>query len=261
MTLHSRIDPRIGRDRAGLMLTRGQIEQAGKMIIYGQMLTDNSRNTIAYGSSEKFGVLGNPLTPDQKRRAIQGLWGPEAFDLLFLEDIGATDNLTDWADYVFGMAAEAGLPEPTDLYAGARNDARWYEQHFASISGAPSYRRGFFDVWENPKNGKCIHILDRETNIPISSSDVRAMIERRDPEWKNHVPAKLWDFYEWEYPGHLRVAVDIPAIEADRPGLESYPVGTKGSCVHGGRSEVLILRADSKWRPRSAAENGKSLGD
>lgn len=257
------IDPRIGLDRVGLFLTRGQIEHAGKTAVYAQMLTDNSRNTICYGSSEKFGVLGNPLNPDQKRRAIQGLWGAEAFDLVFLEDIGATDNLTDWADYVFQAIGESGKAEPTDLYAGSINDARWYEAHFASLNGAPSYRRGLFDVWENPESGKRIHILDREKHIRISSSDVRSMIERRDPAWRDHVPAKLWAFYEWEYPGHLRTAIPLDGGPEDWPDLDACPAGTKGIRVADmdGTKEVLILRADGKWRPRTAAESGKSLGD
>lgn len=250
-------DPRIANDRVGLMVTRGQGIHLGHTALHAQMLVDNSRNIMAFGSSEKSGVFGNPFTPEQKRRAIQGLWGT-AFKMIELQDIGASDRATDWGDYVFDRIARNQLPEPTDIYAGSKTEARWYEHHFASLKGHPSFRRGAFEVWENPVTGKRIHILDRALTPDLSASQVRTLIEQRDPSWRELVPAKLWNFYEWEYPPHLRAAVEIDEPVWDEPTEGLYPVGTKLAGPYG---EILILRDDGRWRPRTAAEAGKSMGD
>ncbi|MCE6957906.1 hypothetical protein LAZ40_02385 [Cereibacter sphaeroides] len=251
------VDPRIGNNRVGLMITRGQVEHLGHAALKAQMMLDNGRNIIGFGSSQKSGVFDNPLTSDQKRRAQLGAWG-DTFKMVFLQDIGATDRATDWGDYVFDRIRTNQLPEPTDFYAGSKHEARWYEHHFARLDGEPSYRRGAFEVWENPSTRKRIHILDRTLHVAISASEVRTLIERRDPAWRNYVPAKLWDFYEWEYPPELRAAVEIDPEEWMFPIERAYPVGTKLIDVDG---TILILRDDGKWRPRTAAESGKSLGD
>lgn len=262
------IDPRIGNQRTGLMVARQQIKTIAHATLEAQMVMDNSRNISAFGSCQKSGVFDNPLTPDQRKRAHQGVWG-DAFSIVYLEDIGATDRSTDWADYVFDRIASHQLPEPTDLYAGSIHDARWYEQHFASLKGAPSYTRGEFQVWEDERTNKRIHILDRSVS-GISASMVRTLIERRDPAWKTYVPAKLHDFYEWEYPPALRDAIELGEDENGWPGLDDVPAGTKGiQRFHSEEldkpgelgDEVFILRPDGKWRPRTEAENGKSMGD
>jgi hypothetical protein len=258
------LDPRISNSHVGMMVTRGQIETLGHGDLKKQMMLDNSRNILCFGSSEKHGVEGNPLTADQKRIAHQGLWG-DTFKLCMLQDIGATDRTTDWADYVFSRIKANNMPEPTDLYAGSRREARWYEAHFTSLKGEPTYRRGQFDVWENSETGKRIHILDRQVT-GISSSEVRSLIEQRDPAWKSMVAARLWDFYEWEYPPHLRVAIQIESRtssgipDEDFPSPESVPVGTKAIYTTK-PDQVFILRDDGKWRLRTEAESRKSLGD
>jgi hypothetical protein len=249
------IDPRIGNDRVGMIITRGQVEHLGHAALKAQMLVDNSTNIVGFGSSQKSGVYDNPLDSDQKRRAQQGAWG-DAFKMIFLQDIGATDRSTDWADYVFDRIKSNQLAEPTDFYAGSKHEARWYAEHFAALDGAPDYTRGMFQVWENPDNGKRIHILDRNLHVPISSSEVRSMIERRDTQWRSFVPQTLWAFYEWEYPPELRAAVDIDAMTD-----QDLPVGTKG-IYPSDPNTILILRDDGKWRERNEAEmNAKSLGD
>lgn len=252
------IDPRIGNDRVGLMVSRGQvITEEGHGLLMSYMVMSNSTNIMGYGSAQKSGILGNPLTFEQKKRALQGLWG-SAFKLISLQDIGATDRNTDWADYVLDRIRANQLPEPTDYYAGSLHDARWYEERFASLRGDPTYVRGRFKIWEDPGSGKRIHILDRTQGNGISSSEVRSLIEMRVPAWRNHVPAKLWDFYEWEYPGDLRAAIQVKRGEP-LPSSDEYPVGTK--MLVEGEVGVYIMRDDGKWRVRTESENTKSMGD
>ena len=253
------IDERIGNDRVGLMITRGQIEHFGHVALKSQMLVDNQRNIVCFGSSQRSGVFGNPLTSDQKKRAQQGLWG-DAFSIVFLQDIGSSDRSTDWGDYVLDRIASHQLPEPTDIYAGSKQEARWYEHHFASLNGRPSYQHGLFDVWENEDTNKRIHILDRNKHHQISSSMVRTLIEQRDEEWKCHVPAKLWDFYDWEYPPELRAAIELSFMHSDWPEAGQYPPGTKGLC-HIPDYPNQILMDDGVWRPRPEDMERKSYGD
>lgn len=252
------IDPRIGNDRVGLMISRQQVEHLGHSAIKAQMMLDNATNILGSGSSEKAAVPGNPLSPDQKLRAQKGLWG-DSFKMVFLQDIGATDRTTDWADYVFDRIRSHQMPEPTDFYAGSTHEARWYESHFAVAKGDPTGVRGNFVFWENPITGKRLHILDRSKHLPISSSEVRDLIERRDDTWKSFVPARLWDFYEWEYPPHLRVAITWDG--EDFPPSDRHPVGT--TCIRTAHSDLVwSLRDDGKWRVRDPKEAGlKSLGD
>ena len=257
-------DPRIRNDRVGLMLSRQQIKTIAHTDLEQQMMMDNSTNIYCLGSCDKFGVEGNPFTQEQKKIAHQGIWG-DIFKICMLRDIGSTDLTSDWADYVFDHIKARGLPEPTDLYSGSKHDARWYEDHFVSLEGEPNYTRGRFKVWENPSTGKRIHILDREQD-GISASAARTLIEQRNPGWKSMVPAKLWDFYEWEYPPHLRVAIQIDDTattgdpNVDFPTADQVPVGTK--CVYAKDPKtVYILRDDKKWRPRQESESRKSMGD
>lgn len=256
-----KIDPRISNDRVGLIISRQQVKTLAHAGIESQMMIDNSVNIMGLGSCEKHGVEGNPLTADQKRIAHQGIWG-SAFKICMLQDIGATDRTADWGNYVLDRIARNQLPEPTDLYSGSKHEARWYEAHFASLKGEPTFTRGRFNVWENPETGKRIHILDR-TEDGISSSEARMLIERRDPAWMDMVPAKLWNYYEQEYPPHLRVAIEVDPT-ADRDPQTDFPkgqpVGTK--CIYIDDPErVFILRDDGKWRARSDSENRKSMGD
>ena len=66
--------------------------------------------------------------------------------------------------------------------------------------------------------------MDRSVNPMADQAEARALIEQRHPSWKEMVPAKLWRFYDWEYPGHLRVAIeasdDVPLL------MDEVPPGT-----------------------------------
>ena len=141
-------EPRTVNARVGLLVGREQVQHLGHNAIKSQMALDNSTNILAMGSSEKHGQPGNPLTPDQKIRAQKALWG-DVFKIVALQDIGATDRPTDWADYVFDRIKSNLLPEPTDYYAGSIHEARWYAAHFAEPTGEPTGRRGTFVYWEN----------------------------------------------------------------------------------------------------------------
>lgn len=112
-------------DRVRLFVTRGQIEHFGHVALKTQMLVDNKVNIIAFGSCRRSGIHGNPLTAEQKRKAQRLVWG-DAFEMVFLDDIGAGASTDEWCDFVLAVIRSEGLPAPTDLYSYSRHDARWY---------------------------------------------------------------------------------------------------------------------------------------
>lgn len=86
---------------------------------------------------------------------------------------------------------------------------------------------------------------------------MRALIEARAPAWREYVSARLWDFYEREYPPELRVP--LPGARPPMHGV--VPLGTRFVCDED-PDTVLVLRADGKWRPEALElEMAKSLGD
>ena len=113
----------LGNDRVGLFVGREQIKTWGHFALEQQMVGSHSRNIWGMGSVEKSGIPGNPLTPEQRALAHRGIWG-DAFDIVPLEDIGATEDIGEWAAYVRASIAAQDLPEPTDFYAGSIEEAR-----------------------------------------------------------------------------------------------------------------------------------------
>lgn len=216
------IDPRIGSGRVGLIVTDAQVIDLSLAAIFGQMLADNDTNIIALASCDKSGIPGHPFTPAQRIAAIRGLYGA-AFRIVELQDLGPPVRPRDHGDYVLDRVAKSQLPAPTDVYVRTTAEALCYQNRIGSLSGKIG-RRGVFTVWMSA-HGKRIHIMDRGIDPMPGQAEARALIEQRHPSWKEMVPAKLWKFYDWEYPGHLRVAIeasrDVP-VSADE-----VPPGTR----------------------------------
>lgn len=236
----------------GLIVMRGQVIHYGHLNAITKMMVDNDKCVVAYGSSQKYNIAGNPLTAQQRLEAHRLLFG-DSVGAVLLDDIGATETITEWYDYVLQVLTHAGYGNPTDYYAGSINDARWYAHAFAPLD-KPLYSSNGTDVYENC--GRRIHVINRDNGQNLSSSFIRNLIELRDDTWKHNVPRKLWKFYENEYPGKLRAPVKLEDIDVDSP---NHPIGTRGIDNH---HQIWVLRADRKWRKLIVDESSiKSLGD
>lgn len=257
----------------GLMITRGQVENVGHVALKKIMLSSCEINSIGFGSCEKFGTHSNPFTYEDKKFFHSVHWA-DKFNVFRLEDIGCA-NGDEWMYYVLQRMREEGLPEPTDFFAGSEQEARWYTGYFGEMINPVQMENHV--VYET--NGKRIHILNRY-NIQydgevISSSLVRADIEKRGNDWKKFVPEILHDAIEERYPPHLRIPVIFN-------GNFGYPVGTRlliskndinknnnvfGSGVIESLDNIMddmimvIKRADGKYRIFRDESNIKSLGD
>ncbi len=216
----------------------------GHIVLLSHMAQTCEIGIVAIGSVGKHGVDGHPFTFEQRKEMVEAVFG-DRFKYLPLNDIDATADNGEWIAYVLKKAASAGLPEPTDCFVGSQVDGkRWYAPHFGSfdqdgeLRGLSMTYRGFAEAGVD----RCLHVIDRERLQLPSGREIRAQIEARDPEWRDHVPPILHAYVEWTYPPHLRVALRGPLP----PSSIDYPVGTR--FIRSGTKEVLELKDDGHWR-------------
>jgi hypothetical protein len=165
-----------------------------------------------------------------------------------LVDIDSNISTDDWVDYVLDKVRKLNLPEPTDYYTGSVQDAKWYVSRFSKLED-PMSEVGMLKSYTSANTGKRLHILDRaKFDIP-PAEEIRSLIERRDPEWRTYVPARLISYIEQNYPPELRVALS----GADFPSADAHPIGTR--FVKDGK---LFVRVDSgTWQPLETLEAAK----
>jgi hypothetical protein len=231
-------DARSGR--VGLIVAELQTVHWGHIRLMMEMVASCDAGILAIGSTQLHGVEGHPFSFDQRKEMVQAIFGAQ-FKILPLQDIDASLKTGDWLKYVLSRIASASLPAPTDYFTGSAIDARFYTDYFASLDD-PSVSSGPVRTFSSPTQDRRLHIVDRASTLNLSGREIRNLIEARDPEWRNYVPAKLWHYVERHYPPHLRIA-----IRTDGPLPKNAPVGTR--CLVRNDPTVLVLRDDGKWRP------------
>lgn len=239
--------PHIGSGRIGLVVARMQPPHRGHANIINLMRTDCDTAIVAFGSTQHSRVVRHPFTFDQRVEMIRALFS-NTIKPLPLVDIDSNVNTDDWVDYVLDKVRKLNLPEPTDFYTGSVQDAKWYCSRFAMLSD-PVVEVGPVKTYMSPTTGKRLHILDRNYNRLPPAEEIRSLIERRDEEWKQYVPARLVNYIDWNYPPELRVALHGTTL----PTAEQVPVGTRYVLKEGAAAPQLYrLHDDGKWRPSAA---------
>jgi hypothetical protein len=231
-------DARSGR--VGLVVAELQTVHWGHVRLMMEMAASCDTGILAIGSTQLHGVESHPFSFDQRKEMVQAIFGAQ-FKVLPLQDIDASLETGDWLKYVLSRIASANLPAPTDFFTGSAIDARFYTDYFAGLDD-PSVSSGPVRAFSSPTQDRRLHIVDRASSLNLSGREIRHLIEARDPEWRNYVPAKLWRYVERHYPPHLRIA-----IRTDGPMPEDVPVGTR--CLVRDDPTALVLRDDGKWRP------------
>lgn len=226
--------------RVGLVVADLQTVHWGHVRLLMEMAASCDTGILAIGSTQLHGVEGHPFSFDQRKEMVQAIFSTQ-LKILPLQDIDASLETGDWLRYVLSRIASANLPAPTDFFTGSAIDARFYTDYFASLED-PSVSNGPVRTFSSPTKDRRLHIVDRASSLSLSGREIRHLIEARDPEWRNYVPAKLWNYVERHYPPHLRIA-----IRTKGPMPEDVPVGTR--CRVGNDPAVLVLRDDGKWRP------------
>lgn len=234
--------PRIGSGRVGLAVMRMQPPHRGHMNLVNLMRSDCDVAIVAFGSTQQSRVVRHPFTFEQRLEMVRATFG-NSIKPLPLVDIDSNLNTDDWAEYVLDKIRKLNLPEPTDYYTGSTHDAKWYTNCFAQLTD-PVMDLGMVKSFTSPASGKRLHILDRSLFTIPPAEEIRSLIERRDPEWKNFVPARLIDYIEWNYPPELRMALTGNTL----PPAESLPAGTLFTLTDG-KAQSYRLYDDGKWRP------------
>lgn len=235
--------PHIGSGRVGLVVARMQPPHRGHAGLINLMRSDCDVAIVAFGSTQHSRVMRHPFTFEQRVEMIRAMFGPTVKPLP-LVDIDSNVNTDDWADYVLDKIRKLNLPEPTDFYTGSVQDAKWYVNRFAQLTD-PMIQVGTTRTYTSPRENKRLHILDRSLLDLPPAEEIRSLIERRDDEWKNYVPARLLNFIEWNYPPELRVAL----IGSQLPEADAMPVGTRFTLkAADGSSSLYRLHDDGKWR-------------
>ena len=237
--------PLIGSGRVGLTVMRMQPPHRGHINLINLMRSDCDVAIVALGSTQLSRVMRHPFTFEQRIDMIRATFGLSIKPLPLI-DIDSNVNTDDWVDYVLEKVRKLNLPEPTDYYTGSTQDAKWYVNRFAKFTD-PMVEVGMVKTYTSAAN-KRLHIMQREMfNLP-PAEEIRSLIERRDAEWRQYVPARLVDYIEWNYPPELRVAV----AGAKLPQPESLPVGTRFAEGAAPNQRLWQLHDDGKWRPSEA---------
>lgn len=234
--------PHIGCGRVGLAVMRMQPPHRGHMSLINLMRSDCDVAIVAIGSTQLSRMVRHPFTFDQRVDMVRAVFG-SGIKPLPLVDIDSNVHTDDWVDYVLDKIRKLNLPQPTDLYTGSTGDAKWYVNRFAKITD-PMTQVGTIKTYTAPETGRRLHILDRQSSGLPPAEEIRSLIERRDEEWKNYVPARLINYIEWNYPPELRVALTGDTL----PDGTDLPFGTRFNLVTKDAQTLYRLHDDGKWR-------------
>lgn len=235
--------PKIGSGRVGLVVMRMQPPHRGHTALINLMRSDCDTAIVAFGSTQMSRVVRHPFSFEERLDMVRAVFGT-SIKPLPLVDIDSNVNSDDWVDYVLDKVRKLNLPTPTDFYTGSVQDGKWYVNRFAKLTD-PMQEVGFVKTYTSPESGRRLHIMDRSQFRIPPAEEIRSLIERRDDEWKQYVPARLIQYIEWNYPPELRVALGGERL----PEADKYPVGTRYAIRDADGQAVYRLHDDGKWRP------------
>lgn len=204
-------------ERVALLVMRGQPISLGHTRLMLRAAEQCSQVALCLGSTQLSGVVRHPFTAEQRMNMIWAVMGAELMQrvrILPLQDINSLDDNDDWARYVLGKIAKQRMPPPTDYYTGSMADAKWY---FSSFAGPNDEVTEDGDQITFRRGDKRLHIVDRAVSGLPQAEEVRSLIERRDPDWKQFVPDAIHAMIEEDYPAHLRVALRGTSFPMDPP--------------------------------------------
>lgn len=237
--------PHVGSGRVGLVVMRAQPLHRGHVALINLMRSDCDLAIVAFGSTQLSRVVRNPFTFEQRVEMLRAVFGGSVKPLP-LVDIDSGVNTDDWVEYVLDKIRKLNLPVPTDYYSGSVQDAKWYVNRFAQLTD-PVQEVGFVKSYMNAGD-KRLHIMDRSMYRIPPAEEIRSLIERRDEEWHQYVPARLTQYIEWNYPAELRVALSGEQL----PAGDSQPVGTRFNLKGKDGTQLYRLHDDGKWRLAAA---------
>ena len=159
------------------MIARFQPLHNGHKTIIDKMLTESKYVTIILGSAQESGTVSNPLSPEQRLKLIENLYGKKNnMKIFYMNDIECDADA--WYKHVMNFfktnANEFGIPEA--YYCGDMNNGSYYD-----------------------KGELKIIIVDRENQKgfnKISATEIRNMIKNNNQDWKLYIPKENHELVE-----------------------------------------------------------------
>ena len=236
--------PHIGSGRVGLTVMRMQPPHRGHIELINLMRADCDVAIVAFGSTQQSRVMRHPFSFEQRLEMVRATFGL-SIKPLPLVDIDSNLSIEDWSGYVLDKVRKLNLPAPTDYYTSSTHDAKWYAGHFAKLSD-PVIDLGLVKTYTSPSAGRRLHVYDRTALEIPPAEEIRSLIERRDPEWRNFIPARLVDYIEWNYPPELR----MPLRGETLPDPASVPAGTLFTLAAPQKAPITYcLHGENGWLP------------
>ena len=159
------------------MLARFQPLHNGHKTIIDKMLSESKNVTIILGSAQESGTGPNPLTPEQRLKLIENLYGKkDNMKIFFMNDVDC--DADEWYHHVVNF-----LKKNADVfgfhdayYCGDMNNGSYYDKgEFKIINVERENQTGFND---------------------ISATKIRNMIKNNDEKWKLYIPKENHELVE-----------------------------------------------------------------
>lgn len=178
--------------RIAIAVGRFQPLHYGHCGLINKMIMDNEIAIVGVGSAQLSKEERNPWSVNDRIQMIKNVYG-DRIKLVPVQDLGSDITTDDWGLYILDKVKKLGLPDPNDprniytYHSGSEADAAWY--------------KGVFNDQYNLR----LKILERSNTPYLSASEIRTLLQLRDPKWKNWVPAVNWDLIENGYPDKFYV--------------------------------------------------------
>ena len=159
------------------MIARFQPLHNGHKTIIDKMLSESNYVTIILGSAQESGTKTNPLSPEQRQKLIENLYGlKKNMKILFMNDIDCDEDT--WYKHVINFlkenTKEFGFPEA--YYCGDMKNGSYYDKgEFKIINVERENQKGFNN---------------------ISATEIRDMIKNNNPNWKLYIPKENHELIE-----------------------------------------------------------------
>lgn len=168
----------------GGMVMRGEPIHNGHVSLIFEAMKNHEMVYIYLGSRNQPISFENPFSVKQRIEMLKIIFGTSSkLKIIPLKDIGATSK-EQWMSYIAKETYSQNLEQPTDYYAGDKENSIWISDVINPISQKK------FNV----------HIIDRLKTTIMSGTRIRKNIANGTDDWKQHVPTVLHDYIEKNFP-------------------------------------------------------------
>ena len=160
------------------MIARFQPLHNGHKTIIDKMLSESNYVTIILGSAQESGTKTNPLSPEQRQKLIENLYGlKKNMKILFMNDIECDEDT--WYKHVINFlkenTKEFGFPEA--YYCGDMKNGSYYDKGEFKIINVERENQKGFNYEQNKLFDSEDLYMDKNSHLNIASSKINEQKE------------------------------------------------------------------------------------